>query len=273
MGYGYEYAYDYPIGYYDISDSFYAAIMSILMIVIALWVIFWLVSYIFHAVGLYTIAKRMGMAYPWLAFIPFARAYLQGEAAGVIGLKTRPIRNPGIWKLVLPIIAGVVSSVAYSVILGVLGVGTALSYGSYYGSAMGVGTIMMILVFSIIFMIAAVLYQGVYAALCVLINVQIYGRFTSRSMAVVHAVLSAVVPLYESICFFVMRNRDFNPGMEPHIAPPVPPVPPMPPVPPVSHVESENMEMTSEKPQDQAADRKEDTLQPPVGEQTDHKPE
>ena len=34
-------------------------------------------------------------------------------------------------------------------------------------------------------------------------------------MAVVHAVLSAIVPLYESICFFVMRNRDFNPEMEP----------------------------------------------------------
>ena len=244
---GYSYTYNYPIDYYDISDSLFGAIMSIVMIVIAVTVIFWLVSYIFHAVGLYTIAKRTGRANPWLAFIPFARNYLHGEMAGVIGLKTRPVRNPGIWKLILPIIASVVFSVFYTIILGVIGVGTAFSYNSYYGSAMSVGTIMLAIVFCLIFMIAAVLYQGVYMVLCVLINIQIYGRFTSRNMAVAHAVLSAVVPLYESVCLFVMRNKDFNPGMEPEITPPpVPPVrpadygrpenpvPPVPPVPPAS---------------------------------------
>ena len=64
-------------------------------------------------------------------------------------------------------------------------------------------------------------------------------------MSIAHAVLSTLVPLYESICFFAMRNHPFNPGMEPPtptpfmqspppanyygapVSPPVPPVPPM----------------------------------------------
>ena len=260
MGYSYDYLYEYPTEYYNVPDSIFGAIMSILMIVIAVGVIFWLISYVFHAVGLYTIAKRMGMAYPWLAFIPFARAYLQGEAAGVIGLKSRPIRNPGIWKLVLPIISGVVFSLFYSIILGVAGIGTALSYGVHYGAAMGVGTIMMILVFSIIFMIAAVLYEALYQVLCVLINIQIFGRFTSRNMAVAHAVLSAVVPLYESICFFVMRNKAFNPGMEPQITPP--PVRPVYPVNPGSPVQSETPVQNEAPVQPEAAVQKETPVQP-----------
>ena len=44
-----------------------------------------------------------------------------------------------------------------------------------------------------------------------MINRQILERFTSDNMATVHAVLTIVVPLYEAFCFFVMRNREFNP--------------------------------------------------------------
>ena len=40
--------------------------------------------------------------------------------------------------------------------------------------------------------------------------------------------LSGIIPLYEAICFFVMRNKPFNPGMEPQLTPP--PIPPVPPV-------------------------------------------
>ena len=55
-------------------------------------------------------------------------------------------------------------------------------------------------------------------------------------MSIAHAVLSATIPLYESICFFVMREKDYNPGMEPKEGPQVPPVTPLPPVPPVPPV-------------------------------------
>ena len=211
--YGYDYTYQYPVSDYQAV----AAVLSIIMIVVAVALIFALVSYIFHAVGLYTIAKRRGERYPWLAFIPFARAYLQGEVAGTITLKKKTISNPGIWKLVIPIIAGAVSSVFFTIFSTIVGIGGMMAglSSSGYGVNIGVGTIMFLIMFLVIWTVAAVIYEAVYKVLCVLINMQIYGYFTTRNMAVVHAVLSAIVPLYESICFFVMRNRDFNPEMEP----------------------------------------------------------
>ena len=39
-------------------------------------------------------------------------------------------------------------------------------------------------------------------------------------MGIVHAILSATIPLYEAFCLFVMRNRDFVPGKEPKLGPP-----------------------------------------------------
>ena len=219
----YEYGYSYN---YDMSNSVFAALMSIYLIIFMVALIFWIVEYVFFAIGLYTIAKRMGRNYPWLAFIPFARKYLHGELAGTIELKTRKIKNPGVWKLVLPIIAGAAFSLFMIILMVALGIGTFMAVGSY-GYGISGGTIMLAVVLLLIAAVVSVLYQAVYKVLCVLINIQIYDRFTTHNMGIVHAVLSAVVPLYEAFCLFVMRHKEFNPGMEPKLTPPPAPLPPV----------------------------------------------
>lgn len=219
----YDYGYSYN---YDMSNSVFAALMSIYLIIFMVALIFWIVEYVFFAIGLYTIAKRMGRNYPWLAFIPFARKYLHGELAGMIELKTRKIKNPGVWKLVLPIIAGAAFSLFMIILMVALGIGTFMAVGSY-GYGISGGTIMLAVVLLLIAAVVSVLYQAVYRVLCVLINIQIYDRFTTHNMGIVHAVLSAVVPLYEAFCLFVMRHKEFNPGMEPKLTPPPAPLPPV----------------------------------------------
>ena len=219
----YDYGYSYN---YDMSNSVFAALMSIYLIIFMVALIFWIVEYVFFAIGLYTIAKRLGRNYPWLAFIPFARKYLHGELAGTIELKTRKIKNPGVWKLVLPIIAGAAFSLFMIILMVALGIGTFMAVGSY-GYGISGGTIMLAVVLLLIAAVVSVLYQAVYKALCVLINIQIYDRFTTHNMGIVHAVLSAVVPLYEVFCLFVMRHKEFNPGMEPKLTPPPAPLPPV----------------------------------------------
>ena len=219
----YDYGYSYN---YDMSNSVFAALMSIDLIIFMVALIFWIVEYVFFAIGLYTIAKRMGRNYPWLAFIPFARKYLHGELAGTIELKTRKIKNPGVWKLVLPIIAGAAFSLFMIILMVALGIGTFMAVGSY-GYGISGGTIMLAVVLLLIAAVVSVLYQAVYKVLCVLINIQIYDRFTTHNMGIVHAVLSAVVPLYEAFCLFVMRHKEFNPGMEPKLTPPPAPLPPV----------------------------------------------
>ena len=107
------------------------------------------------------------------------------------------------------------------------------------------GIVVLVLIFSVI----SLGYTAVYKTFGVLVNHQILERFTTKNMSIVHAVLSTMIPLYESICFFVMRNHPFNPGMEPpapqpfmqspppdtyYRGPVPPPEPPVSPVPPVS---------------------------------------
>ena len=220
FGYNYNYEYDYPISYGNTGSSLFALFMTVYLVVIALILAAALASYIFHSIGMYTIGKRMGREHPWLAFIPFARDYFHGELAGEIPLKNKSIKNPGIWKLVVPIIYNAVAGVLL-VFLIVAVIGTAVTTninGSGVGGAMT-------------------------------------ERFTTHNMAVVHSVLSAIVPLYEAICFFVMRNREFNPGMEPRITqPPVPPVYPGDPVSggttPVNHVPADPAQDTMTGQQD-----------------------
>ena len=200
MGYGYSYNYDYGM-----SDSVFAAFMSIYLIIFMVALIFWIVEYVFFAIGLYTIAKRMGKNYPWLAFIPFARKYLHGELAGTIELKAKKIKNPGIWKLVLPIISGAVFSFFMIIIMIAFGIGTFMGM-SAYGYGVSGGTILLAVVLLLIMAVAAVLYQAVYRVLCVLVDVRIYERFTTHNMGIAHAVISALIPLYEACCLACGRT-------------------------------------------------------------------
>lgn len=236
MDYGYRYNYDYD-QYYPVrnsSNTVAEAVLAIYLVILALIVIFALVSYIFHSIGLYTIGKRMGKEYPWLAFIPYARDYFQGELAGEITLKNKKIKNPGIWNLVIPIISSVLAGIFLVIILLVAGVGAAAEAAGFGG--LGAAAVLAIMLYTVL-IVAVVVLNAAQMVLKVLINKQILERFTTENMGTVHAVLSIAVPLYEAFCFFVMRGRDFNPGMEPKITPPPAPVPPVypgGPVPPVS---------------------------------------
>ena len=232
MEYRYNYEYDYPIRHSG--ENVLEAIAAIYLIILAMVVIFALVGYIFHSIGLYTIGKRMGREYPWLAFIPYAREYFRGERAGEITLKDKKIKNPGIWNLVIPIISSVLMGIFVVLIMLVAGLGAAAQAVS--GSGLGVAAILGILMYTVL-LVAAVALSAAQMALTVLIDKQILERFTKGNMPTVHAVLSVAVPLYEAFCFFVMRNRDFNPSMEPKLTPPpapIPPVNPGSPVPPVN---------------------------------------
>ncbi|MGC4018798.1 MAG: RNA-binding protein [Muricomes sp.] len=225
-------------GYYG-ADSVATGILAIYGIIFVLYCIFGIISYIFKGIGMYTIAKRQGKDYPWLAFIPFARKYLQGELAGEINLKSKSVKNPGIWFLALPFIFGAISFVLYIImwivtIVPMIGSLASNPYAGSYIPDISAGAIMGFMVMFIILILVYILYGAVYSTFRVLINHQILGNFTTKNMSIVHGVLCLLVPLYESICFFIMRNKDFNPGMEPDLGTPF--VQPTPFVVPVGNV-------------------------------------
>ena len=90
MGFYSEIPYE-EFGYYDtpstheVGGSILTGILMFYLIILLVGLTVAVVNYIFRGIGMYNnMAKREGMDYPWLAFVPFARTYLQGEL-GEIG--------------------------------------------------------------------------------------------------------------------------------------------------------------------------------------------
>ena len=220
--YHFTYEYNYPV---SSSDDLFGVIMSVYLIILTLALLFALVGYIFYSVGLYTIGKRMGKENPWLAFIPYARDYFQGELAGPVRLNKKEIRSPGIWNLVIPIISSVLAGGSW-VVMSLAG-GLMSAAGISGSGSAGIALLFVIMMYTLL-TVAVIAARAAQKVLKILINKQILERFTSGNMGLVHAVLMIIVPLYEAFCFFVMRNRDFNPGMEPEITPPPALLPPSP---------------------------------------------
>lgn len=205
MNYMDPYVYDYGTPGLDIMAG---AVLSICLLVMVVFAVVYFAGFIIHSVGLYTIARRLGHENAWLAFIPVAKNYLHGDLAGELTLKKRTIRNPGLWKLLIPVAAGVTFAVFYFIIAGVAGV-LMFTLRNYHYSAVSSGTLLVIVGLSGLSTVVAIVYKGVYKVLCILIDAKIYEKFTTRNMAVVHAALSALIPLYGCGCMLLMRNRPF----------------------------------------------------------------
>lgn len=205
----YGYSYSIPA-----EDPFTGiGIMIFYIIVMLLIGIISLASYILRGIGLYTIAKHRGYEYAWLAFIPFFRIYLQGKLSGDITFKNKTMRDTGIWLAVIPLMYGVVVSVIYGVmcLCGMLAIFSMTMHVS-------AGRILILIILIILALAISLGYKILYKTLRVMVNYQIYCNMTSGNMAVAHAVLGALLPLYESICFFVMRNREQSNNNETHDA-------------------------------------------------------
>lgn len=199
---GYYESYDYS----NLGSNGIATVLMVYLLIFVVWGIYSLVCYIIKGIGLYTIAKDQGEDYPWLAFVPFARTYLQGELGGEIVLKKKSIRNPGIWLIVLPFIEGAVFMIFYLLLFGVIGFSAYTTMG-YSNSYMGAGSIGTILFLTVLFIVVIVAGSAVNQVLKVMVNHQILERFTTKNMSIIHAIFMSLIPLYEPLCLFIMSRR------------------------------------------------------------------
>ena len=239
MEYGndFDFSYGVPDGptMSSSGSDIFSVIMTVYLLVIVAAVMIGIVKYVFKSIALYRLAQRTGNANPWMAWVPFARSYLQGDLAGSMPLKKRRLQSPGLWKVLIPLIGTAVIAGLYFLFIVVAGVGTALSYST----GMGAGSLTLIWVIVFLLIIAAVALQAIEAVLDVLVNFHIYHRLTSHNMAIIHSVLGIFIPMYEAICLFIMSKKPYNPGMEPNLPPQTPnfggnPIPPTMPVSPAA---------------------------------------
>lgn len=174
------------------------------------------INYIVRGVGMYRIGKAQGKTNAWFAFVPFVRTYFQGELGGNILLKNKMIKNPGIWMLLIPVIQGIVTGIMSVVCWAALLIGT-LGMGYYdvrsgieQEMASGGNMFSTFVVFVCIFGAITTAFTAASKVLRLLVNRQIYENYTSSNMAVTHAFLGTMIPLYESVCLFIFGRKAEN---------------------------------------------------------------
>lgn len=114
--------------------------------------------------------------------------------------------------IVVPIIYGVVIGIMYFIFCMLIMVGafSAAAAEGYYSSQdieTATGMIGIMIVFILIFALFTTVFTAVTKVLRVLVNRQIYEKYTVTNMAVLHAVLGTIVPFYESVCLLIFGRR------------------------------------------------------------------
>ena len=127
MEYGndFDFSYGVPDGptMSSSGSDIFSVIMTVYLLVIVAAVMIGIVKYVFKSIALYRLAQRTGNANPWMAWVPFARSYLQGDLAGSMPLKKRRLQSPGLWKVLIPLIGTAVIAGLYFLFIVVAGHG------------------------------------------------------------------------------------------------------------------------------------------------------
>lgn len=164
-----------------------------------------LANYIMTAIGLQKIAKRRGVNYPWLAWIPYANYWLIGSIADDYdnrnGLKKR-------WSKILLglLIAYGAGLVLYFVSIIVFFIQTTLMGINESDITAGfIGTLLFFYIVLIIFMVIATILSVIY-------YICMYKIFESTvpDKSVKYLILSLVVPLASGICILKCRDKGYS---------------------------------------------------------------
>ena len=164
-----------------------------------------LANYIMTAIGLQAIAKRRGVNYPWLAWIPYANYWLIGSIADDYdnrnGLKKR-------WSKILLglLIAYGAGLVLYFVSIIVFFIQTTLMGINESDITAGfIGTFLFLYIVLIIFMVIATILSVIY-------YICMYKIFESTvpDKSVKYLILSLVVPLASGICILKCRDKGYS---------------------------------------------------------------
>ena len=179
--------------------------VSVLGILLFIALAIYLVFYIFESIGLYTMAKRRGIKYPGLAWVPIGNAWIIGSLAdhymNITELKNTKSRYILLW---LDVIIGVLGIIVSIVLLG-FGMHTIIeAFNSrYYGANSYILSMLGMLGLTGIIWLLAVTQQ-------VFVYIAFYRIFKScqPSNAVLYLILSIFVNVSLPFILFAIRNKD-----------------------------------------------------------------
>lgn len=191
------------------------------------------VSYVFMALGLYTLAKRRGVGNPWLSWVPVAWLWVLGSLADQYDLRTQGRRRN---QRSLLVWLGAGSAVGGALLLAAL---LPLLHWLARGPAHDRQALAS-LPFLLLLLLLELAVLVVSMAGLVLEYIALYKLFAScdRESTAVYLILSILAPLACPLLIYAFRNKDAGllPPPGPGFGGPPPPLrtlpaPPMPPAP------------------------------------------
>ncbi len=162
-----------------------------------------IVVYVFQSIGLYKMAKNLGLAHPWMAWVPFLNTYTFGKiGSSYIKKDGTPSAKFGGWLLGLEI----AMAVALSVMIGAL----IAAIPGVIGMSMGNSTPTQALIGSIVtILISAFAISAVSVAYCVIYYIALWRMYAvfDNSNATIFLILSIIFPITTPFFIFAIRNN------------------------------------------------------------------
>lgn len=180
-------------------------VLLVLAIIYGVNGLFALVGYLFKGFGMYRIARANNIPNGWLAFIPVASNYLQGELAGPVKLGKREFKRPGLWTLLVPILSGAVLSVFLVVMIAAVIIPAVIAEAN--GADPEAIMMTMFIVFYILFIVVAVVISALEQVVFGVARFYTHLRYNDTGKALVHMILGMMIPLYQPIYYFVLGRR------------------------------------------------------------------
>ena len=169
--------------------------LVVLIVVAVAVVLVWLFFYIFHSVGLMRIAKKLGVKHRWMAWIPFANAYLLGACAEQG--ERRNGKKPWKWGLILLFVT--------------LGLTVGRPIVQLVVSIVLMVLPMLSFVINVILECSSLILMGL-TGYCLYL---IFKEFLGKTGGIVMAVCAAVMGLLEGIFLFIVAFFKLRPAQEP----------------------------------------------------------
>lgn len=205
--YGYDY-YDY-YGYEEaIFEEGAMAFAGVLLLIYGFAMIWGLVSYILHSLGLYTIANRRGIRHPWMAWVPICSDYLLGCVSDhfyhVTENRNKKLRVGILVTAILYVVCLVLFFISYFSF--VVEVFASVMSGSYLSDEMVmemIGPMLGMVGLSLLFSVVAIV-------MAVMRYVALYGLYAScwPNCKVGFLLLSIFINASTAILVFICRNKD-----------------------------------------------------------------
>lgn len=198
----YEFGYDY--GGYAPSAGIFGALAGVFMAYYLILMVLGIVSYVFHALSLYTISKRRGIRNPWLAWLPVGNMWILGSISDQYNYVVKgKIRNRRKILIGLMIAVYVLIFLFYVSMIALI----VLVVGDPSMTA-GIGNVLLLLLVAL-----ALIVVSIVAAVYQYIAMYDLFRSCEPDNAVLYLVLSILFGIVCPVFFFVCRKKDL--GMPP----------------------------------------------------------